>query len=164
MRKDLIVAMKKTNAIRLLEQAGVPYEARTYPVDESDLSGVHVAAVLSLPAGQVFKTLVLRGAKTGYFVCCIPSDREVDLKKAAKAAGDKRAELLPMKELLPVTGYIRGGCSPIGMKKKFPTFLDASAQDWARISVSAGMRGEMVLVEPERLRALTDAAYAALVL
>jgi Cys-tRNA(Pro)/Cys-tRNA(Cys) deacylase len=156
--------MKKTNAIRLLEQAGVAYEARTYPVNESDLSGTHAAAVLGIPAEQVFKTLVLRGAKTGYFVCCIPVDQEVDLKKAAKAAGDKKAEMLPMKELLPVTGYIRGGCSPVGMKKKFPTFLDTSAQNWDRISVSAGTRGEMVLVEPERLRELTAASYAALTL
>lgn len=156
--------MKKTNAIRLLEQAGIDYEARMYPVDESDLSGTHAAEVLGLPAGQVFKTLVLRGAKTGYFVCCIPADQEVDLKKAAKAVGDKKAEMLPMKDLLPVTGYLRGGCSPVGMKKKFPTFFDASAQKWERISVSAGTRGEMVLVGPERLRALTGAMYAELVL
>lgn len=156
--------MKKTNAIRLLEQAGIYYEARMYPVDESDLSGTHAAEVLGLPAGQVFKTLVLRGAKTGYFVCCIPVDQEVDLKKAAKAVGDKKAEMLPMKDLLPVTGYLRGGCSPVGMKKKFPTFFDASAQKWERISVSAGTRGEMVLVGPERLRALTGAMYAELVL
>lgn len=156
--------MKKTNAIRLLEQAGIDYEARMYPVDESDLSGTHAAEVLGLPAGQVFKTLVLRGAKTGYFVCCIPVDQEVDLKKAAKAVGDKKAEMLPMKDLLPVTGYLRGGCSPVGMKKKFPTFFDASAQKWERTSVSAGTRGEMVLVGPERLRALTGAMYAELVL
>lgn len=156
--------MKKTNAIRLLEQAGIDYEARMYPVDESDLSGTHAAEMLGLPAGQVFKTLVLRGAKTGYFVCCIPVDQEVDLKKAAKAVGDKKAEMLPMKDLLPVTGYLRGGCSPVGMKKKFPTFFDASAQKWERISVSAGTRGEMVLVGPERLRALTGAMYAELVL
>ena len=156
--------MKKTNAIRLLEQAGIDYEARMYPVDESDLSGTHAAEVLGLPAGQVFKTLVLRGAKTGYFVCCIPVDQEVDLKKAAKAVGDKKAEMLPMKDLLPVTGYLRGGCSPVGMKKKFPTFFDASAQKWARISVSAGTRGEMVLVEPEQLRELTSAVYTELTL
>lgn len=156
--------MKKTNAIRLLEQAGVSYEARIYPVDESDLSGTHAAAVLGMPADQVFKTLLLRGAKTGYFVCCIPVDQEVDLKKAAKAAGDKKAEMLPMKDLLPVTGYLRGGCSPVGMKKKFPTFFDASAQKWDRISVSAGTRGEMVLVEPERLRELTGAVYTELTL
>lgn len=156
--------MKKTNAIRLLEQAGIDYEARMYPVDESDLSGTHAAVVLGLPAGQVFKTLVLRGAKTGYFVCCIPVDQEVDLKKAAKAVGDKKAEMLPMKDLLPVTGYLRGGCSPVGMKKKFPTFFDASAQKWERISVSAGTRGEMVLVEPEQLRELTSAVYTELTL
>ena len=156
--------MKKTNAIRLLEQAGIDYEARMYPVDESDLSGTHAAEVLGLPAGQVFKTLVLRGAKTGYFVCCIPVDQEVDLKKAAKAVGDKKAEMLPMKDLLPVTGYLRGGCSPVGMKKKFPTFFDASAQKWERISVSAGTRGELVLVEPEQLRELTSAVYTELTL
>lgn len=156
--------MKKTNAIRLLEQAGIDYEARMYPVDESDLSGTHAAEVLGLPAGQVFKTLVLRGAKTGYFVCCIPVYQEVDLKKAAKAVGDKKAEMLPMKDLLPVTGYLRGGCSPVGMKKKFPTFFDASAQKWERISVSAGTRGEMVLVEPEQLRELTSAVYTELTL
>ena len=156
--------MKKTNAIRLLEQAGIDYEARMYPVDESDLSGTHAAEVLGLPAGQVFKTLVLRGDKTGYFVCCIPVDQEVDLKKAAKAVGDKKAEMLPMKDLLPVTGYLRGGCSPVGMKKKFPTFFDASAQKWERISVSAGTRGEMVLVEPEQLRELTSAVYTELTL
>ena len=156
--------MKKTNAIRLLEQAGIDYEARMYPVDESDLSGTHAAEVLGLPAGQVFKSLVLRGAKTGYFVCCIPVDQEVDLKKAAKAVGDKKAEMLPMKDLLPVTGYLRGGCSPVGMKKKFPTFFDASAQKWERISVSAGTRGEMVLVEPEQLRELTSAVYTELTL
>lgn len=156
--------MKKTNAIRLLEQAGIDYEARMYPVDESDLSGTHAAEVLGLPAGQVFKTLVLRGAKTGYFVCCIPVDQEVDLKKAAKAVGDKKAEMLPMKDLLPVTGYLCGGCSPVGMKKKFPTFFDASAQKWERISVSAGTRGEMVLVEPEQLRELTSAVYTELTL
>ena len=150
--------MKKTNAIRLLEQAGIDYEARMYPVDESDLSGTHAAAVLGLPAGQVFKTLVLRGAKTGYFVCCIPVDQEVDLKKAAKAVGDKKAEMLPL------TGYVHGGCSPVGMKKKFPTFFDASAQKWERISVSAGTRGEMVLVEPEQLRELTSAVYTELTL
>lgn len=159
----MLCVIKKTNAIRLLEQAGVPYEARTYPVDESDLSGLHAAALLGLPAEQVFKTLVLRGAKAGCFVCCIPVGREVDLKLAARAAGEKKAELLPMKELLPVTGYLRGGCSPIGMKKKLPTLIDASAQGWERISVSAGTRGEMVLVEPERLRAVTHAVFAPLV-
>ena len=143
--------MKKTNAIRLLEQAGIDYEARMYPVDESDLSGTHAAEVLGLPAGQVFKTLVLRGAKTGYFVCCIPVDQEVDLKKAAKAVGDKKAEMLPMKDLLPVTGYLRGGCSPVGMKKKFPTFIDEAALNYETIAVSAGQRGFQVLLSPQAL-------------
>ena len=158
--------MKKTNAIRLLEQAGIDYEARMYPVDESDLSGTHAAAVLGLPAGQVFKTLVLRGAKTGYFVCCIPVDQEVDLKKRQRRRlGDKKAEMLPMKDLLPVTGYLRGGCSPVGMKKKVPDlFSTLLHKKWERISVSAGTRGEMVLVEPEQLRELTSAVYTELTL
>lgn len=143
--------MNKTNVMRLLEAAEIPYSAHEYPVDESDLSGVHAAALLNRPAEQLFKTLVLRGERTGYFVCCIPSDGEVDLKKAARAAGDKAAELIPMKELLPLTGYLRGGCSPIGMKKKFPTFLDETHILWESICVSAGVRGCMVELSPEDL-------------
>ena len=122
-----------------------------YPVDESDLSGTHAAAVLGLPAGQVFKTLVLRGAKTGYFVCCIPVDQEVDLKKAAKAVGDKKAEMLPMKDLLPVTGYLRGGCSPVGMKKAFPTVFDESVLNVPTVMVSAGKIGFQVELSPADL-------------
>lgn len=152
--------MKKTNAIRLLEQAGIDYEARMYPVDESDLSGTHAAAVLGLPAGQVFKTLVLRGAKTGYFVCCIPVDQEVDLKKAAKAVGDKKAEMLPMKDLLPVTGYLRGGCSPVGMKKAFPTVFDESVNNVPTVMVSAGKIGFQIECAPADLIKLTRAATA----
>ena len=152
--------MKKTNAIRLLEQAGIDYEARMYPVDESDLSGTHAAEVLGLPAGQVFKTLVLRGAKTGYFVCCIPVDQEVDLKKAAKAVGDKKAEMLPMKDLLPVTGYLRGGCSPVGMKKAFPTVFDESVNNVPTVMVSAGKIGFQIECAPADLIKLTRAATA----
>ena len=152
--------MKKTNAIRLLEQAGIDYEARMYPVDESDLSGTHAAAVLGLPAGQVFKTLVLRGAKTGYFVCCIPVDQEVDLKKAAKAVGDKKAEMLPMKDLLPVTGYLRGGCSPVGMKKAFPTVFDESVNNVPTVMVSAGKIGFQIECAPADLIRLVRATTA----
>ena len=152
--------MKKTNAIRLLEQAGIDYEARMYPVDESDLSGTHAAEVLGLPAGQVFKTLVLRGAKTGYFVCCIPVDQEVDLKKAAKAVGDKKAEMLPMKDLLPVTGYLRGGCSPVGMKKAFPTVFDESVNNVPTVMVSAGKIGFQIECAPADLIKLVRAATA----
>lgn len=152
--------MKKTNAIRLLEQAGIDYEARMYPVDESDLSGTHAAEVLGLPAGQVFKTLVLRGAKTGYFVCCIPVDQEVDLKKAAKAVGDKKAEMLPMKDLLPVTGYLRGGCSPVGMKKAFPTVFDESVNGLPSVIVSAGKIGYQIECAPADLIGLVRAKTA----
>ncbi len=141
----------KTNVMRLLDKAKIQYEAKEYPVDENDLSGSHAADLMGVDHGSVFKTLVLRGEKTGYLVCCIPVDGEVDLKKAAKAAGDKKVEMLPMKDLLAVTGYIRGGCSPIGMKKRFPTFLDSSAFSYESIAVSAGQRGVQVILSPKDL-------------
>lgn len=150
----------KTNVMRLLDAAKIPYEAKEYPVDENDLSGSHAADLMGVDHGSVFKTLVLKGEKTGYMVCCIPVDGEVDLKKAAKAAGDKKAEMLPMKELLPVTGYIRGGCSPIGMKKKFPTYLDRSAEKYEKIAVSAGMRGVQVILSPADLGRYVGAEMA----
>lgn len=131
----------KTNVMRLLDAAKIPYEAKEYPVDENDLSGSHAADMLGVDHGSVFKTLVLKGERTGFLVCCIPVDGEVDLKKAAKAAGDKKVEMLPMKDLLATTGYIRGGCSPIGMKKKFPTFIDEAALKYETIAVSAGPEG-----------------------
>ena len=143
--------MTKTNAMRLLEAASIPFRIMEYEVDETDLSGVHVARQLGEPVEQVFKTLVLKGNRTGYLVCCIPVAEELDLKKVAKAAGDKHVELLPMKELLPVTGYIRGGCSPIGMKKHFPTYLDETAILFEEIAVSAGVRGAQILLNPEDL-------------
>ena len=141
----------KTNVMRLLDAAKIPYEAKEYPVDENDLSGSHAADMLGVDHGSVFKTLVLKGERTGFLVCCIPVDGEVDLKKAAKAAGDKKVEMLPMKDLLATTGYIRGGCSPIGMKKKFPTFIDEAALKYETIAVSAGQRGFQVLLSPQTL-------------
>lgn len=143
--------MQKTNVMRLLDAAGIPYETRSYPVDESDLSAVHAAAAIGLNVETLFKTLVLQGDKVKYFVCCIPGAEEVDLKKAAKAAGDKKAEMLPMKELLSVAGYVRGACSPIGMKKRFPLFIDETCMLHERIAVSAGVRGIMLLIAPEAL-------------
>lgn len=137
--------------MRMLESAGIPFRTMEYEVDENDLSGVHVAAQLGQPVEQVFKTLVLKGEKNGYLVCCIPVAEELDLKKVAKAAGDKRVEMIPMKELLPVTGYIRGGCTPIGMKKKFPTYIDETAILFEEIAISAGMRGAQILLNPENL-------------
>ncbi len=151
---------EKTNVMRLLDAAGIPYRSKEYEVDESDLSGVHAAKMLGQDPDSVFKTLVLKGEKTGYLVCCIPVAEEVDLKKAARAAGDKKVEMIPMKELLPVTGYIRGGCSPIGMKKKFPTYIEETAMLFDEIAVSAGMRGVQILLDPEDLKAYVQAEYA----
>lgn len=150
----------KTNVMRLLDAAKIAYEAKEYPVDENDLSGSHAADLMGVDHGSVFKTLVLRGEKTGYMVCCIPVDGEVDLKKAARAAGDKKVEMLPMKELLPVTGYVRGGCSPIGMKKRFPIYLDQSAEKYEKIAVSAGMRGVQVILSPADLGRYVGAEMA----
>ena len=141
----------KTNAARLLETAGIPFRLVPYKFDENDLAAQHVAEELGEDIRQVFKTLVLHGERTGYFVCVIPGNCEVDLKKAASAAGDKKAEMLPMKELLATTGYIRGGCSPVGMKKPFPTFFHESALDFERIYVSAGVRGLQLEAAPDKL-------------
>lgn len=141
----------KTNAIRLLETARVPFSTRTYTVDENDLAAGHVAEELGEDINCVFKTLVLRGERTGLFVCVVPGNCEVDLKKAASAAGDKKAEMIAMKELLPLTGYIRGGCSPVGMKKAYPTFFHSTALDFDTIYVSAGVRGLQLEISPETL-------------
>lgn len=153
----------KTNVMRLLETAGIAFRTMEYEVDENDLSGVHVANQLGQPVEQVFKTLVVQGEKCGYMVCCIPVAEELDLKKVAKATGDKKVEMLPMKELLGVTGYIRGGCSPIGMKKKFPTYIDETAVLFEEIAVSAGIRGAQVLLDPEQLGAYVQAEFVDLV-
>jgi Cys-tRNA(Pro)/Cys-tRNA(Cys) deacylase len=155
--------VEKTNALRILDRLGLRYETASYPVDEADLSAGHVAQVLGLPEEQVFKTLLLRGDKTGCFVCCIPAPCEIDLKKAARVSGNKKADLVPLKELEPLTGYIRGGCSPIGMKKAFPTFLDETCGLHERIAVSAGRRGLQALIAPGDLLAATEGALADLI-
>ena len=147
----------KTNAVRLVEQAGIPCREQFYEFDESDLSGTHAAQAIGMPAEQVFKTLVARGEKTGINVFCIPVCCELNLKKAAKAAGDKNMELVAVKELLGLTGYIRGGCSPVGMKKKYPTFLDETCVLWEEIAVSAGARGHQMILPPEKLAELVSA-------
>ena len=154
---------EKTNVMRLLEAAGIPYRSMEYEVDEQDLSGIHVASQLGQDPDTCFKTLVLKGDRTGYLVCCIPVAEELDLKKAARAAGDKKVEMIPMKDLLAVTGYIRGGCSPVGMKKRFPTFIDETAELFDEIAVSAGMRGVQVLVSPQALGLYVGAEFCELV-
>lgn len=143
--------MTKTNAMRLLEQAKLPFHSAEYDYDENDLSGMHAAEAIGLPPEQVFKTLVARGAKNGIIVFCIPVSCTLDLKKAAIAAGDKSIEMVRMNELLPLTGYIRGGCSPIGMKKTFPTFIDETAELFDEIAVSAGVRGQQIIIAPKDL-------------
>lgn len=145
---------EKTNAARLLDKAGIPYKLVPYEVDENDLSATHVADTLGEDVAMVFKTLVLHGDRTGgggYFVCVIPGAEEVDLKKAAKAAGMKKAEMIPMKELLPLTGYIRGGCTAIGMKKPFPVYFHSTGTGFDRIFVSAGQRGLQLELSPADL-------------
>ena len=147
----------KTNAVRLVQQAGIPCREEFYEFDENDLNGNHAANAIGFPPEQVFKTLVARGPKHGVVVFCIPVCCELDLKKAAKAAGDKSIELLPVKELLATTGYIRGGCSPVGMKKKYPTYFDEVCLLFEEIAVSAGERGHQMILPPEDLVRLVDA-------
>ena len=149
--------MIKTNAARLLDAAGIHYELIPYEYTEDDLSAQHVAAQLGEDIDQVFKTLVLRGDRTGCFVCVIPGDFEVDLKVAARISGNKSCEMLHLKELLPTTGYIRGGCSPIGMKKPLPTFIHESALLYDYIYISAGQRGLQLKLDPRDLVAYIDA-------
>ena len=141
----------KTNAIRLIEQAKLIYREAFYEYDEADLSGIHAADAIGMPQEQVFKTLVARGDRNGINVFCIPVCCELDLKKAAKISGNKKIDLIAVKELLPLTGYIRGGCSPIGMKKHYPTFFDETCILWAEIAISAGERGHQILIAPDKL-------------
>lgn len=153
----------KTNAVRLVQQAGIPCREAFYEFDERDLNGNHAAQAIGKPAEEVFKTLVARGPKTGINVFCIPVCCELDLKKAAKVAGDKSMELVPVKELLSLTGYIRGGCSPVGMKKKYPTFFDETCQLYDEIGLSAGARGHQMMVPPEAIASLVEAKLVDLI-
>ncbi|WP_353121563.1 Cys-tRNA(Pro) deacylase [Dysgonomonas capnocytophagoides] len=147
----------KTNAARLLDQAKITYSLIPYNVDESDLSAIHVAEQLEEPIEQVFKTLVLHGDKSGYFVCVIPGAEELDLKVAAKASGNKSCHMILMKDLLSITGYIRGACSPIGMKKKFSTYIHETCNNFEFIYISAGQRGLQIKIAPADLIKITEA-------
>lgn len=141
--------MEKTNASRILERHGVKFSLVEYPVDPDHLDAIHVANELGEDINKVFKTLVLHGDKTGHFICVIQGDKEIDLKKAAKVSGNKKVAMIPMKELLPLTGYIRGGCTAIGMKKNFPVYLDSNALNQDEIYISAGKRGLQIKLKPE---------------
>jgi len=152
--------MTTTNAMRMLMKANIPFETSEYEVDESDLSGVHAAHELGIDPDCMFKTLVARGDKKGVSVFCIPVAEELDLKKCAAVSGDKKIEMIHVKELLGLTGYIRGGCSPIGMKKKYPTWIDETAQLCDQIYVSAGMRGQQIILAPDDLLHCVEAEYA----
>lgn len=154
--------MIKTNAMRMLDRAKIAYKILEYEVDENDLSGMHIAEQVGYPPEQMFKTLVARGDKTGPLVFCIPVDREIDLKVAASVTSNKRVEMIHVKDLLALTGYIRGGVSPIGMKKKFPTWIDQSCMNFDRITVSSGTRGAQLLLEREALLSFVEAQIAAL--
>lgn len=153
----------KTNAVRLVQQAGIICEEAFYEYDENDLNGNHAAKAIGFPPEQVFKTLVARGERTGIHVFCIPVCCELDLKKAAKAAGDKNIEMVHVKELLGLTGYIRGGCSPVGMKKKYPTHIEESAELFDKIAVSAGARGHQMILSPFELADLIGADFCDLI-
>ncbi len=148
--------MTKTNTARILDKQGIKYELLAYEVDESDLSAIAVAGKLKENIEQVFKTLILRGDKSGIFVCIIPGAEELDLKKAANISGNKNAAMIPVKDILTITGYIRGGCSPVGMKKDYPTFIDESCFLYDFIFVSAGMRGQQLKIKPDDLVKVTS--------
>lgn len=156
--------IEKTNAARLLDRAKIHYELLSYEVDENDLAATHVAEQLGEPIERVFKTLVLRGDRNGLFVCVVPGDKEVNLKVAARVSGNKSADLIPMKELLSTTGYIRGGCTPIGMKKPLPTFIDSSCEQFDTIYISAGVRGKQMRLAPADLVAYVGAQLCELTL
>ena len=151
--------MQKTNAMRRLDTAKISYEALAYEVDESDLSGTHIASSLGLPCETVFKTIVTHGDRGGHYVFCLPVDAELDLKKCAVLVREKRLELIPVKDILPLTGYLRGGCSPIGMKKVFPTVIHESAMHLPHIHVSGGLRGLQLRIDPFALCTLIGASY-----
>jgi Cys-tRNA(Pro)/Cys-tRNA(Cys) deacylase len=153
----------KTNVVRLLEASNILHSTITFEVDESDLSGITVANKIGIEPERVFKTLVTRGDKTGINVFCIPVTEELNLKKAALVCGNKKIEMTKEKELLPLTGYIKGGCSPIGMKKQYPTFIDETAQLFDEISVSAGIRGMQIIISPDDLNKIVEGSFADLI-
>jgi len=154
--------MAKTNAARILDAASIRYELREYEVDEDDLSAPRVAEKIGMPPEQVFKTLVARGDRSGVLMACIPANTELDLKALAAASGNKKIELVAVKEVLPLTGYIRGGVSPIGGKKPYPFYLDETAILFDVISVSAGVRGCQLVLAPDDLARITEATYGAI--
>lgn len=158
-----VMKIPKTNVARILDVKKVPYTLVPYVVDENNLAATHIAEQLNEDIAQVFKTLVLRGDKTGLIVCVIPGDKEVDLKKAAKLSGNKKVEMILMKELLPLTGYIRGGCCPIGMKKPFPTWIHSTCTDFEYIYISAGVRGLQLKINPKDLVAVVGATIGDLI-
>jgi Cys-tRNA(Pro)/Cys-tRNA(Cys) deacylase len=154
--------MTKTNAMRRLDAAKIPYQILEYTVDENDLSGMHIAEQLAFPPEKMFKTLVAKGDKTGPLVFCIPVAAEIDLKRAASITGNKKIEMIHVKDLLALTGYIRGGVSPIGMKKNFPTYVDESALQFEQITVSSGTRGAQLLLNRAALLQFIQAQTASL--
>lgn len=152
--------MKKTNAARILDKLKIKYEIKGYPIDPDDLSAVNVASKIDMDIKMIFKTLVVRGDKTGIIMACIPGDDELDLKKLAAISGNKRVEMIHVKELPALTGYIRGGCSPLGAKKDYPVYIDESAVKWPHIAISAGKRGEQLLLAPKDLKSAVHATFA----
>ena len=155
--------LKKTNAARILDRLKIPYEIKTYAVDEDDLSAVHVAETAGIDIATVFKTLVTRGDKTGVIMAVINGGDEINLKHLAKASGNKSVEMIHLNELLPLTGYVRGGCSPLGAKKDYPVYIDSKALAHEKISVSAGMRGMQLILAPQDLVRATNGTVAELV-
>ena len=151
---------KKTNAVRILESQNINFELQEYEVDENDLSAEHVAESLGISAEKIYKTLILKGQKDPFLVAVIPGNAQLDFKKLAKASGNKNCEMLPLKDLLATTGYIRGGCSPIGMKKAFPTYIEEMATLENEIIISAGKRGLQIILNPQDLQIVTEASFA----
>ena len=156
--------IKKTNAARILDELHIIYELKTYPVDEEHLDAVHVAKEVGMPPEQVFKTLCVRGDKTGVIFAVIPGNGELDMKALARVSGNKRCEMVHLKEVLPLTGYIRGGCSPLGAKKDYPVFMDETCLLFDRIAISAGQRGMQILAAPEDLARATGAVVDSLIM
>ncbi len=157
-------ALKKTNAARTLDKLGIIYKLNSYPVNPADLSATHIAESLNVDPACVFKTLVTRGRPNGIALACIPGNAELDLKKMATIFGNKSVEMVTLKEILPLTGYVRGGCSPVGTKKKYPVCIDSSAKNFNSIHVSAGLRGLQFIIAPEDLARAVDAVFADIIL